>query len=194
MSRSCAFHHNSWLIETVVIRKTVHARSQCNCHSGPRFMPGFSIQLQWCSSLCPVVLHILLIAWRSANEHKSSHQEAAQRFHSKATAPVPVFQSYPTLCNCQERVHCCVSDQGVMTLTQHTNYKCTVVVLTHQKQAVGVAGAGQVEAAAAGGNMAAQSSALGAALLALEAAAPPHLRGQPFQPPICLMHLPCHTS
>lgn len=53
-------------------------------------------------------------------------------------------------------------------------------MLTHQKQAVGVAGAGQVEAAAAGGNMAAQSGALGAALLALEAAAPPHLGGQPF--------------
>ena len=69
-----------------------------------------------------------------------------------------------------------------------------MVVVTHQEQAVGVAGAGQVEAAAAGGDMAAQGGALAAALLALQAAAPPDLGRQPLQPPICLMHLPCHTT
>lgn len=66
--------------------------------------------------------------------------------------------------------------------------------MTHQKQAVGVAGAGQVEAAAAGGDMATQGGALAAALLALQAAAPPNLCRQPLQSPICLMYLPCHTT
>ena len=33
--------------------------------------------------------------------------------------------------------------------------KCMLEVVTHQQQAIGGAGAGQVEAAAAGGNMAA---------------------------------------
>lgn len=60
---------------------------------------------------------------------------------------------------------------------------------THQEEAVGLAGAGQVEAAAAGGDMTAQSGTLGAALLALEAAAAAHLGRQPFQSPLCLMHL-----
>lgn len=61
---------------------------------------------------------------------------------------------------------------------------------TDQQQAVGLAGAGQVEAAAAGGDMAAQGGPLGPALLALQAAPTPHLSRQPFKPPVALLHLP----
>ena len=63
-------------------------------------------------------------------------------------------------------------------------------MLTHQEEAVGLAGTGQVEAAAAGGDMTAQSGTLDATLLALQAAATPYLGRQPLQPPLCLMHLP----
>lgn len=63
-------------------------------------------------------------------------------------------------------------------------------MLTHQEQAVGFARTGQVEAAAAGGNMTSQSGALDATLLALEAAPAAYLGRQPLQPPLRLMHLP----